>query len=478
MKTVSKLITILVVASGFACSDDLMDTNKGNQPLSLSANETVVALDITSPESNALTFDWTSGSNFNTHAAISYTLEIAQKGTNFETAWKQEFDQGIHSFSLKTEELNDLLINHFGAAPNEEVELNVRVTAIVHADGVEPQVSETLSIKISPYKPVTKNLYLIGDAAPNGWSADDAVKMNSITGVAGGFTWQGKLTAGSFKFITTLGEFTPSYNKGIDDTKLYFRESDADPYDEKFVIATGGVYKITLNIITLTILIEASEGPEYDALWFVGNSTGWSFKAMTVDAADPFVFHYNADLSAGGECKIATQENWDGVFFRPEVDATPEGAGLNVVKWAGDPDYKWNITGGVYKITLNTREMKIDIVPFTPFPMIYLVGSATPNEWDIENATPMAAGSDPYKFTWTGRLNAGEMKFTCDKQGDWNGAWFLASQPGMEPTGDEEPMLFSPRSDGGHDNKWNITSVGTYSIELDQLQETVIIKKQ
>ncbi len=89
----------------------------------------------------------------------------------------------------------------------------------------------------------------------------------------------------------------------------------------------------------------------------------------------------------------------------------------------------------------------------------------------------MTAGSDPYKFTWTGTLKEGEMKFTCDKQSDWNGAWFLASQNGMEPTGDQEQMIFSP-SGSNPDNKWKITTAGTYTIELDQLQETVIIKKQ
>ncbi|GAB6012708.1 SusF/SusE family outer membrane protein [Viscerimonas tarda] len=478
MKTIYKILAICIVASGFAaCDDDLMNTDKGNQPLVLSATETELALDITAPESNALTFNWTPGSNFNTNTAISYTLELAKKGTDFDASWEQTFDKGVTSASLKTEKLNDVLINHFGIAPNEEAELEARVTAIVRAEGIAPQVSGTVAFKVSGYKPVSKTLYLIGDASPNGWSADNATKMNSVTGTAGGFTWQGKLTAGSLKFITNLGDFTPSYNKGSDDTKLYFRESDDDPYDEKFVIATAGVYRITLNIITLAIRVEALDAPEYSELWFVGNPTGWSFKPMTVDASDQFVFHYNADLSAGGEIKIATQENWDAVFFRPEIDATPEGSGLNVAKWAGDPDYKWNISGGIYKIALNTRDMKIDIVPFTPYAMIYLVGSATPKEWDINNATPMTAGGDPYKFTWTGQLNTGELKFTCDKQSDWNGAWFLASQPGMAPTGSEEQMIFHYPG-AGADNKWNITEAGTYSIELDQLQETVVIKKQ
>jgi hypothetical protein len=131
----------------------------------------------------------------------------------------------------------------------------------------------------------------------------------------------------------------------------------------------------------------------------------------------------------------------------------------------------------VYKIKLDTRDMKIDIVPFIPFEMIYLVGDATPNGWDIGNATTMTATADPYKFTWTGTLNTGELKFTCDKQDDWNGAWFLASEADKTPTGQEEQMLYNYPG-AGVDYKWRITEAGTYQIELDQLKETVTIKKQ
>src|SRR5690606_15850780 len=112
----------------------------------------------------------------------------------------------------------------------------------------------------------------------------------------------------------------------------------------------------------------------------------------------------------------------------------------------------------------------------TPFANMYLVGDATQNGWDIGNATPMVKSSD-YTFTWTGTLQAGDFKFTCDKQSDWNGAWFLASQNGIEPTGSEEQVLFS-QPGSNPDNKWKITSTGTYAITLNQLKETVIIQKQ
>lgn len=61
--------------------------------------------------------------------------------------------------------------------------------------------------------------------------------------------------------------------------------------------------------------------------------------------------------------------------------------------------------------------MKIDIVPYTLYSNIYIVGDATPNGWDIGNATDMEKiGTNLHRFTWTGNLRAGEIKFSCDKK--------------------------------------------------------------
>lgn len=479
MKTLYNLLGTLLLAIPLllvSCKEDHMETNLGDAPFVLATSEQEVALDVTSPQSTALEFEWTTGSNYNTNAAITYTFELGVVGTNFENAVQTVQGEGKTSLTYTHQALNSLLIEHFGSTPNSKVELEGRVVLKVHNETIQPQTSNAVQIAVTSYKPISSTLYLIGSAAPNGWDADNATRMNSVSGAAGGFVWQGKLNAGELKFITTLGNFLPSYNRGDDDTKLYFRESDDDS-DDKFVIATTGIYQISLNILNLVITIDALDAPEFSDLWFVGNPTGWSFQPMKVDGSDPFIFHYNADLSAGGEFKIATAENWDAVFFRPVADQTSEGTDQEVVKWAGDPDYKWNITGGVYKIKLDTRDMKIDIVPFTPYAMIYLVGDATPNGWDIGGATPMSATDSPYLFRWTGTLNGGEMKFTCDKQSDWNGDWFLASANGIAPSGVEESMLFSTNG-ANPDNKWVITEPGTYSIELNQLQQTVVIAKQ
>lgn len=463
-----------------------MESSKGEKVLSLAVSETSVVLDVSSPQANAVAFNWTNGTNQGTNAGITYQFQLAVAGTNFSKPCSINLSKGSVSAKYTNEEFNSLLIDSLGINPETEVNLEARVIATVLSSEVGQQVSNVVSLKAKTYKPIASMLYLIGSAAPNGWSADNATKMNTVSGTVGGFVWQGKLNAGELKFITTLGKFTPSYNKGADASELYFRESDQDSYDEKFVIPTTGTYKITLNIVSLTIDIQATEAPQYGELWFVGGFTGWSFVPMRNDLLDPFVFHYNATLvssTASDEFKIATQASFDDnvVFLRPEVNQQSAGTNLNVVKWSlneNSSDYKWKISAGTYKIKLDTRDMKINIVPFTPYSMIYLVGDATPKGWDITNATamtPVAGNSN--KFTWTGTLNSGEFKFSCDKQSDWNGAWFVAGSGGLEPSGSAEQMLFSG-SGSNPDNKWKISSAGTYTIELDQLQELVTISKK
>ena len=488
MKTIYRILisTVFLLPLLFvSCNEDLMETNKGETALKLKANTTDLVLDVLNPNSSVLNFEWTTGTNNGTNAAISYQFQITNEDSNFESGITYELGKNTTSIVYTNETLNSVLLDSLNAKSDSVITVKARVIATVLAAGTEPQISESFAVKIKTYKPIAKNLYLIGGAAPNGWNADNATKMNSVNGTTGGFTWQGRLNAGELKFITKLGNFLPSYNKGVEDNQLIYRETEDQP-DNKFTISKSGQYRITVNIITLIISIEELDAPEFGDLWFVGGFSGWTFKEMRVDMLDPYIYHYNAELNSANssdEFKIATVNNFDPttIFLRPAVNGQGAGTGLSVVKWSESEntnDNKWKLAPGIYKITLNLRTMKVDIVPFTPFSMIYLVGDATPNGWDIGNATAMdAVSGNSFKFTWTGHLNAKEIKFTCDRKTDWNGAFFLATSGGANPSGSEEQMLYS-NVGSNPDNKWSITEAGTYTIELDQLQETVKFTKR
>lgn len=493
LKYIFNTIAVAAVTMFTACTDnDYTELDKGSEELAISASSMEVILNEAEHSSEAVKVTWTTGTNYGTGARISYDLEISLAENDFaDPVYVYTGETQKYSWAPNVESLNNTLINQLGVRPGETVDLAARVTA--HVAGMEePQVATT-QFTVMAYKPVTTTLYIIGDAAPNGWSADNASEMTRKDN--GIFTWTGSLKSGEFKFITTKGQFMPSYNND-GNGGLVYRDSDDQP-DNKFVIDEAKTYQVDVNLLTLSMTIAESAGemPAYDALYFVGNETGWSFWSMAKDVLDPYLFRIGVHFTQGGEFKFGTSDgSWENMFKATEANASYTNSSVVLVK-GFDPDNKWYLkddeNNKPYKICFDIRSGKerMLMTEFVPYDCIYLVGDATPNGWDLGNATAMTATDDPYVFTWSGNLNEGEMKFSCDKQSDWNGAWFLASKGNMEPTGAIEPLLFVDKSSdtfkaqyldvnvGDVDQKWKITFSGSYTITLDQLHETVIITK-
>ncbi|WP_291527943.1 SusF/SusE family outer membrane protein [Bacteroides sp. UBA939] len=479
-----------------ACVDnDYMELDKGHNELTLSIGNTGIVLNEQAHADDALELSWTTGTNYGTGNKISYTLEIAEAGTNFATPYIA-LENAVQEYTWKksVEELNTILREHFGAEASESISLEARLTAKV-VDREELQVATT-SFSVTAYEPLTATLYLIGDATPGGWSADNAAEMTRKSN--GIFTWTGRMTPGSFKFITTLGAFLPSYNKGTDG-KLVLRTSDSQP-DEPFTIEEEFNYTVDANLFTGVVTLAQTENltPAYDQLYLVGNVTDWGFAPMKRDVLDAFLFRHAAFFEAakGGEFKFGTSEgNWENMYKAKSANASYTDTEVEFVS-GFDPDNKWLLKDGeldkAYKICVDIRtgSERMMMSEFVPYEMIYMIGDATPAGWTIGDATPMQATDNPYVFTWQGVLNAGELKFTCDKKDDWNGAWFMPTEADKQPTGEVEPMLFLDKASdafkaqyldvmvGGVDLKWRIPVAGSYIITLNQLEETIEIVKQ
>lgn len=505
-KYINYMLSALFFGTAFAaCADDdyteLNKENKEQSELALTSSTDNIVLDEQVHGDEAIVLSWTTGTNYGTGNRIAYTLELAEAGSGFAAPVGTDVNSAtqVYTWTKSVEELNDLLRENFGVADGQSISLEARVTAAV-AGMEEKQVAVSETFQVTTYKPVSTTLYLIGDATPNGWSADDASEMKRTDN--GIFTWTGQLTEGSFKFITTQGSFLPSYNKGTDG-QLVLRTSEDEP-DEQYTIEEAHYYQVDVNLLTgqLTLTQTEAAAGRFEALYFVGGLTGWNFETMRTDILDPYLFRLgryigpNTDNASDyGEFKFGTVKGWDDMLMATTPNASYTSTGMTF----GGNDTKWFLKDDeldkAYKICVDTREgaERMMMQVFEPYAMIYLVGDAAPNGWSLDDATAMTAdASDPYTFSWTGTLNTGELKFTCDKQSDWCGAWFLADEAGKTPTGEEEQMLFVDKSDeafknqyldivitsDSYDYKWNIREAGTYTITLDQLKETITIAKQ
>ena len=478
-----------------ACNDnDYMELDKGDTELAITTSSSEITLSEASHSTTAVEMQWTSGTNYGSGNRISYTLQLALSGTDFAVPATVVNDgTQVYSWAPTVEKLNSLLINELSVEAGATAVIDARVIASVA--GYDAVQMAATSFTVTTYKEVTPTLYLIGDATPGGWDAGNASEMTHTDN--GIFTWTGNLTPGSFKFITTLGQFLPSYNND-GSGMLTYRDNDDQP-DEKFTVTEAHCYRVDVNLLTLTIEYTQVEGvtPAFDALYFVGNETDWGFRPMTQDPLDPFLFRIGVFFSKGGEFKFGTADgSWENMYKATMANAPYTSTAMEFVK-GFDPDNKWFLTDDetnkAYKICVDIRSgaERMMMREFTPYSAMYIVGDATPNGWDLGNATTMTVDpADTNIFTWSGHLNTGEIKFSADKKDDWNGAWFLADTDGKTPTGSVEKVVFIDKSDtafagqyldiavGGVDMKWKITEAGDYTITLNQLLEEVTFVKR
>ena len=242
------LLVIIAIATLTSCSDnDYSVLNKGYDELTLTSDQQATVLDERTHANEAILLSWTTGNNKGTGNRIYYQLELAPKGVNFQNAYVAiNNETQIYNWSATQENQNSIILDKFDGIPGQSMELEARVSAI--SEGTETQTS-TVEFSVTPYQPVTETLYLIGDATPNGWSADNATEM--IREDNGIFSWEGNLVEGDYKFITSQGEFLPSYNNDGEGNVIY-RSSDDNP-DEKFHITESHYYKMTVNLLEGTL---------------------------------------------------------------------------------------------------------------------------------------------------------------------------------------------------------------------------------
>lgn len=98
---------------------------------------------------------------------------------------------------------------------------------------------------------------------------------------------------------------------------------------------------------------------------------------------------------------------------------------------------------------------------------LYMVGDATPNGWNIDAPTPLAADEeDPLVFTWEGKLNAGEMKL-CLTPGSWDAPFIRPMENGTEISKTAIDNVVFDMHAGDPDNKWRVAVAGIYNLKFD-----------
>ncbi len=470
------LLPALLLFSGISlnsCQDPFEILVSEGKPVSLSVSEADLVLNQKTSANTALSFNWTRGSNKATGSSIYYTLEIDQAEKNFSTSLIFEKGKGVFEQSFTGKDLNDLIVETWDIDAGSAVNLEARIIAKTSNETVEDDISDVIGFTVTTYKPVSSTLYIMGNAAPNGWDASKATPMIPDPDDPTTFRYQGDLNPGQLKFITMLGTFLPSYQKGEDENSLIYCTDDSQP-SVNFEIAEKGKYNITMNLVDLTIRIELVTGPGYDVLYIFGtaNPEGPDIENALEMMPNPdnlFKFNFDGVLKPG-EFTIAVNKNADlgqDMFMRD-----PDDSSKVYLHTGGDPDHSsWMIyEENLHSLKLNLSNYTISIEPLK----LYIIGSATSVGWNIGDAIELEQDpTDWYIWRFKGPLTAGEFKFPVNRQFDW------AQDMYMKDPGDPSKMY---RHTGGEedDEKWVFTEAdaGNYLLTLNVMDLTIDIQKQ
>ena len=484
---ISNLVFFALLALYFTSCDSLKNEPFEEKPLALTLSADTVYLNQRQLDETALTFKWTSGTNHGTGSAIQYTLLLTVGDTT--AAWDIKKTEGC-MLSLTHDQLNDSIQKIVKGHEIDTLDGFYHISCMVQAEVLmtgEIQTSPSVPLLVSTF--CKQLLYLIGTAAPNGWSMDKATRIMSDVEDKDLFRWSGALKKGEFKFLTTTEDWHPCYVRDNNDAnKMVLCEHDGDYNDNKWTIKYAGNYVIECNTRDLTISITAlTPEPDYGPeLYMVGSATryGWDANRSQIMLAEvtdnDTIFTWSGELKTG-EIKFLLQpDEWLPCYVRDPQDAHRmvyrEGEGPD------DPeDLKWQILQyGHYTVTISMRELSIRIesdgieVEQPKHTHVYMIGDATPNGWSWDNITELTASADDWNiFTWQGALSVGQIKFPVEYRTDWSGEMLFAPSPDCEPS---ENGTFDIHS-GDPDNKWRITSPGEYRIRINFNNTTISFVK-
>lgn len=240
------ILGLLLMLTTFSCKkDEVQVIAHPSAPLALSASTTDLALNEADAAENAVDFNWAEA-DFGYSAAISYSLQVSYKGTDFQRFASVSVGQALTK-SFSVEALNTLLQ---GAKyiSGEDQSVWVRVLASV-TDSLYA-FSDTLKMTINPYKAKRvinfPTLYLPGGYQD--WQPDNEI-IARLFSVESNGSYQGylNLTSPDNEF-----KFTPdqTWDLGYGDggAGKILQAGDAG----NLKIAKAGYYLVKANTKTLT----------------------------------------------------------------------------------------------------------------------------------------------------------------------------------------------------------------------------------
>jgi starch-binding outer membrane protein SusE/F len=315
----------------------------------LTANKTSLTLAQAQQNDTAVTFSWTAA-DFGYNAGISYSLQMAKKGTNFAPASTTEVVLGnkamTRSFTVK--DINKELIKVFTPEIISDAQFRIKATATNLSGGaVSSTYSNVVEMTVRPYRDIITYAFPQAlNVAGNyqGWDPATAKQLVSpnTTGIYEGFI--------NFNNASPEFKFVKGNNWGAGDYGSAGGNALGNGGANLTLGGGAGIYYVRADVNAMTW-----SNTKINTWGLIGSATpdGWnSDQNMTYDPVTR-LWSITLNLTAG-EIKFRANDDWTINFGDNNNDGKPEFGGSNIaIATAGNYTINLDLeTGGNWFYTV------------------------------------------------------------------------------------------------------------------------------
>ena len=288
-----------------------MNTEPGSPNITSPEANSSYSLTFDQREDTLVTFEW-ENPDYGFNSAPSYTIEMAEEGTNFSNPIQVGTVNGT-SFSITHEDMNNILISN-GYPADVSGSFQFRLLGTL---GTDEKVSEPISLSMSPYPPFP-SIYASGDyQSASGYSIAPALVSQEDNNTFEGYVYFENDNS-EFTFTSGRGSGT---SWGDDNADGSLEENGAN-----IQVSTAGYYRFIVNMDDMSYSMTRTD-------WgLIGSATsdGWSSdQDMTYDKEDK-VWTITTDLT-DAEMKFRANDQWNLDYGDTGADGFLDVGGDNIV---------------------------------------------------------------------------------------------------------------------------------------------------
>lgn len=376
MKTMHLYRSLGVVAVGMmsifatSCEEDIDNTASRNQSeIELAPSGEFIRLDESKPNETAVTLKWSTAHDFGEDYITTYKYEMQLIGSE-ATNIKEFDDDGEFFRSYTNEEMQNILIDHFGLTTSTIGEVLFTVTANFEGPRLMVPDIATATLKIKTYGPKqykADNLYVGGSAV-----GEDNIKLTLKDEINKIYSYEGALVAGKINFPVDYADELNAIGPETADTPITTGEMPGVIFDRaeanSWVIPLAATYRITVNMSKKTVkIVEAGAVVEADQVFLAGSAVGEEQIEVAQALENDQIYAWRGELKAGKLYIPLTFEGEQAMAIVPEIannhdieDGQLATFGQVLISKV-DNQY-WTIPAdGTYRIVLNKEEKAITI---------------------------------------------------------------------------------------------------------------------